>query len=63
MPAGASRVLGRSVRHAVDKARQLVYDQLRLPPLQNIDIRDEFAPARACDGWRQPADRSRVRDR
>jgi hypothetical protein len=62
MPTAASRVLGRSVGQANDKARQLAYDQGEWPRLQSIDIRDEFAPAVADGRWRQlrrSADRRR----
>jgi hypothetical protein len=47
MPTFASRVLGRSVGQANDKARQRACDQAEWPPFQNIDLRDEFAPALA----------------
>jgi hypothetical protein len=53
MPTAASKVLGRSVGQANDKARQLAYDQAEWPPLRNIEIRDEFAPSVAGARWRQ----------
>jgi len=58
MPTSASRVLGRSVGQANDKARRRVFEGWN-GRRQNIDLRDELAPALA--GGRcptEPASRS-----